>query len=258
MLKVSIITASYNNAKTVSDTIQSVRNQLYPEIEHIIIDGKSSDQTPQIISEAVAQNNSRITRFVSEHDEGIYDAMNKGIALVTGDVIGILNADDFYSSNDIISEILKTMECGQFDAIYGDLAYVNCDDITKVVRFWKAGNYVPGAFSKGWVPPHPTFFCRRCLYTRYGNFLKNMKIAADFELMLRFIERHKIKVGYLPRVIVKMRIGGKAYGWKGRIRGNIEILQSFKLNSLKLSPWFFINKPLAKIMQIVKKRIATD
>ncbi|HEG43569.1 MAG TPA: glycosyltransferase [Phycisphaerales bacterium] len=253
MPKTTIITVTRNSAETISGAIESVQKQTFPEIEHIIIDGKSSDETHKKVSHARTQLNSRISRFLSEPDEGIYDAMNKGIALATGDIIGILNADDFYASDSVVSNVVESMESQQLDAVYADLVYVEPEDTSKAVRFWKSGDYIAGAFGKGWVPPHPTFFCRREVYEKYGYFRDDMKIAADFELMLRFIEKHQIKVGYLPQTIVKMRTGGKAYGWKGRIAGNIEILKAFKLNNLKPSPFYFINKPIVKIVQIFKR-----
>lgn len=248
-IKLSIITPVYNGDSTISTMIESVIGQTHPLIEHIVVDGQSIDETLKIVSSYPDTNR----LVLSEPDNGIYHAMNKGIALATGDILGILNADDFYASVDVVSKMVELMETQGLDAAYGDLVYVDRKDISKQVRFWRAGNYKPGAFRKGWVPPHPTFFCRRKVYEKYGTFREDMKIAADFELMLRFIENNNIKVGYLPETVVKMRSGGKAYDWKGRICGNIEILKSFRLNNLKPSPLFFINKPLTKISQIFKR-----
>ncbi len=248
-MEISIITVCFNAVETIEDTIKSVSSQNYKNIKHIIIDGESRDGSDKIVT----KYSNLISSFISESDKGIYDAMNKGIAISTGDIIAMLNADDFYAADDVVSKMVEFMESQQLDAVYGDLVYVDPVDTSKEVRFWKSSDYVPGAFRKGWVPPHPTFFCRRQVYEKYGRFRKDMRIAADFELMLRFIEKHKIKVGYLPQTIVKMRTGGKAYDWKGRICGNIEILKAFKLNSLKPSPLFFINKPLLKISQLFKR-----
>jgi len=230
-MKVSVITVCLNSKETITQTLKSIQSQDYDDIEHLIIDGVSTDGTIDIIK----KHESKSCKLISEPDKGLYDAMNKGISKATGDIIGILNADDFYASFDVVSKIVELMESQKLDAAFGDLVYVDLEDISKEVRFWKASNYMPGAFRMGWVPPHPTFFCRREIYERYGNFREDMKIAADFELLLRFIARHKIKVGYLPHTIVKMRTGGKAYDWKGRICGNIEIFKAFHLNNLKLS-----------------------
>jgi glycosyltransferase len=248
-MKISIITVCYNSESTIRDTIKSISSQGYDNIEHIVVDGLSADQTLNLIKQCSVAP----ARLISEPDNGIYDAMNKGIQQATGDVIVFLNADDFYAGDDVVSTMVDFMEINGLDAAYGDLLYIDCQDKSREVRFWEAGKYRPGAFSKGWVPPHPTFFCRREVYEKFGAFRTDMKIAADFELMLRFIEKHKIKVGYLPRTIVKMRTGGAANGWKGRVRGNIEMLRSFRLNGLKLSPLFFINKPVTKILQVFKK-----
>lgn len=248
-MKISIITVCYNSADTIADTIRSVLSQDYQDIEYVVIDGGSKDGTIDILN----KYRDNIHKYISEPDKGIYDAMNKGIAMATGDIIAVLNADDFYAAGDVVSKMVELMESKKLDAAYGDLVYVDLKDTSKEVRFWRAGSYKPGAFRKGWVPPHPAFFCRRRVYEKYGSFRKDMKIAADFELMLRFIEKHKIKIGYLSQTIVKMRTGGKANDWKGRICGNIEILKSFKLNNLKPSPLFFISKPLTKISQLFKR-----
>lgn len=248
-MKTSIITPCLNCAPTIENTIKSIVSQNYNNLEYIVIDGKSTDGTNDIFK----KYKNHIQTYISEPDEGVYHAMNKGIAIATGSIIGILNADDFYASDSVISNIVEFMEYQQLDAVYGDLVYVAPDDTSRIVRFWEAGDYKPGAFRKGWVPPHPTFFCRREIYEKYGGFRIDMKIAADFELMMRFIENHKIKLGYLPKTLVKMRTGGKAYDFKGRIRGNIEIFKSFKVNDLKPSPFYFISKPVIKFSQILKR-----
>lgn len=248
-MKVSVITVCLNSEDTIAHTLKSVQSQDYDDVEHLIIDGVSTDGT----IDTVNKQGGKFCKLISEPDEGLYDAMNKGISLARGDIIGILNADDFYPSSNVVSNMVEFIAKHGFDAAFGDLMYVDQEDTSKEVRFWKAGSYKPGAFRMGWVPPHPTFFCRRDIYKKYGCFRKDMKIAADFELLLRFIEKHRIKVGYLPQTIVKMRTGGKAYNWKGRIAGNIEILKAFKLNNLKPSPFFFINKPIVKISQIFSR-----
>jgi glycosyltransferase involved in cell wall biosynthesis len=202
-MKISIITVCFNSAKTISDTIRSVANQEYPDIEHIIVDGGSTDGTVKLIDNA-----SSIARYVSEPDKGIYDAMNKGIAMATGDVVGILNADDFYTSNHVVSSIAKVFENPTIDACYADLVYVDQNDTNKVVRYWRSEVFISGAFKRGWMPPHPTFFCRKSVYEENGNFDLNYKIASDVELLFRFLEDKKIRCMYLPELIIKMRLGG--------------------------------------------------
>jgi glycosyltransferase involved in cell wall biosynthesis len=248
-LKVSIITVVLNGAGTIKDTIKSVLSQDYPDIEYIVIDGGSTDETLRIL----ADYQGKISKCVSGQDKGIYDAMNKGIKLSTGDIIAALNSNDIYADKSIVSQIVKHIQENNLDAAYGDLAYVYPENTGRIKRYWKAGTYQQGAFFKGWVPPHPTFFCRKQIFEKYGYFNDTFQIAADFELMLRFIEKHQIKVGYLPKVLVKMRTGGKANALMGILRGNHEILTSFRLNGFHLSPWFFIYKPIIKISQIFKR-----
>jgi len=226
--------------------MRSVLSQDYRHIEYIIVDGGSTDGALDIVNRC-ADNTVKV---ISESDDGIYDAMNKGIKLSSGDVIAILNSDDVYINDTVVSEMLDVIAAGNLDAAYADLVYVDRENLDKVVRYWRSGPYKKGAFYYGWVPPHPTFFCKRELFERYGSFRVDYKIAADFELMLRFIEKHQVKIGYLPIPIVKMRTGGKASILQGIIRGNREIVRSFRLNNLRLSPWFFVLKPITKISQL--------
>ena len=248
-MKVSIITACYNSSGTIEDTINSVLCQDYYDIEYIVVDGGSQDDTHKIL----AKYQDNISQSISEPDNGVYDAMNKGIKLTTGQIVGFLNSDDLYASKTIISKVVMFMQQNDYEAVYGDLLYVDQLDTNKVVRYWQAGKYTKGAFRSGWVIPHPTFFCRRELFEKFGYFNDKFQIAADFELMLRFIEKHQIKIGYMPQVLVKMRRGGKAYILRGIIRGNMEIIRSFRLNNLNISPFFFIHKPIIKICQLFNR-----
>jgi len=248
-LKVSIITAVFNGSETIEDCIKSIHTQTHPDIEHIIIDGGSTDGTIEIIK----NHKDKISRFISEKDNGLYDAMNKGIRLAKGDLIGFLNADDIYYNEDVISQATALVQKDCLQALYGDLIYIDRMNPNKVVRYWRPGRYKAGAFYSGWVPPHPTFFCRKEIFERFGYFNDKLKIAADFELMLRFIEKNKIKVGYLPKIIVKMRTGGKANVIRGIMKGNSEIIKSFRLNGLHISAKFFVQKPITKINQLFKK-----
>jgi len=249
-LKVSIITITYNSELTLRDTIESVIHQSYSNIEYIIIDGQSTDGTLQIVDSY--KNN--ITTLVSEKDNGLYDALNKGIALATGDIIGIIHSDDFYTDNFVIENIVKTFEQNNADAVYADLYYVDRDDANKIFRKWKSGNYKHGQFLNGWMPPHPTFFAKKSCYDKYGSFNLSLVSAADYELMLRFIHKHKIKLAYLPEFIIKMRVGGKSnISLKNRIRANNEDRKAWKINNLKPHFYSLYLKPLRKIIQLFKK-----
>lgn len=249
-MKVSIITATFNSAKTIIDTIKSVNNQSYGDIEHIIIDGGSKDNTLELIKKIP----NRVVKIVSEPDKGIYDAMNKGIALATGDIIGILNSDDFYTSSNVITDIVTTFQQGGYDGIYGDLEYVNEKDTNKVIRYWKSKTYTKDLFRKGWHPAHPTFFVKKEIYNKFGTFNLKYKIGADYEIMLRFIEKNKIKVGYIPKIFVRMRVGGASnQSLKNIIRANKECYKAWKDNNLSISPIIFILKPLSKILQFLRK-----
>ena len=245
-MKVSIITVCFNSAETIEDTIKSILSQDYKDIEYIVVDGGSTDGTLEIIN----RYKNKIDKVISEPDNGIYDAMNKGLRSSTGDILATLNGDDVYADKSIVGRMVEFIESKDLDAAYGDLIYVDRRDSSHVTRFWKAGLYKSGAFYNGWVVPHPTFFCRKEIFERFGYFNDTLQIAADFELMLRLIEKHQIKTGYMEKVIVKMGTSGKANVLRGMIQGNKEIIQSFRLNGLRLSPWFFVRKPITKISQL--------
>lgn len=245
-MKVSIITVCFNSAASIGDTVKNVLAQDYRDIEYIVIDGGSTDGTLEIL----AKYRGGISRCVSKPDKGVYDAMNKGIRLSSGDIVAFLNGDDMYANGNVVGEMVKFILSNNLDAAYGDLVYIDRNNTNRITRFWKTGEYKNRAFCSGWVIPHPTFFCRRQVFEKYGYFNEDFQIAADFELMLRFIEKHRINIGYLPKVIVKMQRGGKANVLRGVIHGNWEIIKSFHLNGLRLSPWFFIRKPITKISQL--------
>ena len=177
-MKVSIVTPTYNSAKTIVDTILSVNKQDYANIEHIIIDGGSKDNTLELIRNTP----NRVKKIISEPDKGIYDAMNKGVALATGDIVGILNSDDFYNSNDVIAKVVKTFQEGEYEGVYGDLEYVDARNTNRVLRYWESKAYKEGLFKKGWHPAHPTFFVKKEVYDKYGNFNLKYKIGADYEI----------------------------------------------------------------------------
>ena len=245
--KISIITVSFNSAQTIGDTLKSIAGQSYPNIEHIIVDGASTDQTMQIVT-----GFPHVTKCISEKDEGIYFAMNKGIAMASGDVIGILNADDLYADNGVIAKVAAVFEDPAVDATYADLVFVDREDVSEVVRTWKSGPFKRSSMYNGWMPPHPTFFVRRSLYEKYGLFNTILRSAADYELMLRFLLKHEINLSYIPQTIINMRQGGKSTASiSNRIKANVEDRKAWRMNALK--PHFFtlILKPLRKIKQFI-------
>ena len=248
-MKVSIITATYNSAATVRNTLACVRQQIHPEIEHIIIDGLSTDETLEIVRQFP-----HVTRIISEKDGGIYDAMNKGIKIASGEIIGILNSDDVYTDEHVVSTIAAVFADQRIDVCYADLQYVSQNDSTKIVRTWKSGSFSDNSFYWGWMPPHPTFFVRRTVYEKVGLFNTSLKSAADYEIMLRILVKYKMSVHYLPRVIVKMSTGGMSnVSVRNRIHANREDRLAWKLNGLR--PYFFTLylKPLRKVSQFLIK-----
>ncbi|MBD3797018.1 MAG: glycosyltransferase [Campylobacterales bacterium] len=228
-MKISIITSVYNNASTIEDAIRSVLSQDYSDIEYIVVDGASSDGTVEIIKKYEGQ----ISKFVSEKDKGIYDGLNKGIALATGDVIGFLHSDDIYGDAHIISEVVEAFEKNGTDSIYGDLVYVDKQDTDKIFRYWKSGAYSYKKLTQGWMPPHPTFFVKKACYDKYGDFDLSFGIAADYDFMLRLLGKHKITTAYLPKVLYKMRVGGASNrSLKNIIQKSREDLRAMKKNGV--------------------------
>jgi len=249
-MKVSIITIAYNSAETIEDTIRSVASQTYSDIEYIIIDGKSTDNTLSIIDKHKAS----VSKLVSEKDNGIYDAMNKGVKLASGDIVGILNSDDFYADEHVVADVVKTFETEKCDGLYADLVYVDRENISMITRTWNSGKYYDGLFLNGWMPPHPTFFVRKEVYEKFGGYNTDLRSAADYEIMLRFIHKFKIRLSYLPRVITKMRSGGQSnVNIKNRIRANMEDRLAWKINGLKPGLLTLTRKPLSKVFQFLKR-----
>ena len=204
-MKISIITVTYNSEQVLKDCINSVANQNYDKKEHIVIDGDSKDSTMSILK----QNQNHLTKLISEPDKGIYDAMNKGIKIATGDIVGFLNSDDFYKTSSVLSSVNSAFsKDSKLEACYADIVIVNRTDTSKITRYWKSNSFRPGAFSKGWCPPHPTFFAKCSVYNNYGNFDLSYKMASDVELMMRFLEVEKIKVRYIPEIWINFRNGG--------------------------------------------------
>lgn len=249
-MKISIVTVAFNAENTIKDTIDSVLAQKGVELEYVIVDGASTDKTAEI----VASYGDQINQFISEKDKGIYDGMNKGVQMAQGDIVGILNSDDFYLNDAVLQKVSGLFEDESIQGVYADLVYVDPNNTDKITRTWKSGEYQIGAFKKGWMPPHPTFFVRKEVYEKYGFYSLDLKSAADYEFMLRTIHKEGIKIAYLPEVIVKMRAGGMSNAsLKNRLRANKEDQMAWTMNGLKPSKLTFIRKPLSKIGQFLKK-----
>lgn len=246
MLKVSIATITYNSSSTLKETILSVINQDYPNVEYIIKDGGSTDETINIAETF----KNKIHKIVSEKDAGLYDALNKAIDLCTGEIIGFIHSDDILIDHSVISDIANIFEKEKCDGLYANLYYVNRFDTSKIIRKWNSGKYKDGMFLSGWMPPHPTFFVKKECYENFGKFNLQLKSAADYELMLRFIHKNKIKISYLDKYIIKMRAGGQSnINLQNRLLANKEDRMAWKINSLKPNFYTLTWKPIRKILQ---------
>lgn len=230
-MKISIVTATFNSGLTLYDTMRSMLSQNYSDYEHIIVDGGSKDNTIEIVNELEPEYNGRL-RWVSEPDNGIYDAMNKGISMATGDVVGILNSDDFYSSPEILSRVAE--EIDGVDAVYGDIHFVNDDDLKKCVRYYSSKDFAPWKMRLGFMPAHPSFYCRRDIYLKYGLFDLSFRIAADFEQLLRLIYIHRIHMRYVPLDFVTMRTGGASTnGFQSHKKIFADHLRAYRKNGVR-------------------------
>lgn len=260
---ISIITATFNASATLADNLDCIRNQT-TAVEHLLIDGGSTDGTLDIIKEycsCLTSHTSHLTRYQSEPDNGIYDAMNKGINLAQGDIIGILNADDFYTGNDVLEKVERVFDDPSVGVCYGDLTYVRemrevggetreGSPAFDIVRYWKSGSIHPNKFYWGWMPPHPTFFVRRSVYEKHGLFNLDLGSAADYEIMLRFLLKHQVKTVYIPEVLVNMRVGGVSNASVGnRLKANRNDRKAWEVNELKPRPWTLAMKPVRKLPQ---------
>ena len=245
-MKISIITVTYNSEKYLEECIRSVMEQTHKDIEHIIVDGASTDATVLIIR----KYEKHIAHWVSEKDGGMYDALNKGMAMATGEAIGILNSDDILASPDVIASIAGCFAKNKVDSIYGDLVYVNPLNIQKIVRVWKGYEYRRFSFIYGWMPAHPTFYVRRQLIEELGGYETHYYTAADFEFMARYLFKHRISAHYLPILIVKMRAGGQSNNSiYSHLRANRRDYLAMKRNGFTFPFISSILKPLRKVPQ---------
>jgi len=246
-MKISLLTVSYNSETTIKDTIESIRSQDYDTIEYIVVDGNSKDGTVQIIK----SYDSVVTKWISEPDKGIYDAMNKAIGLATGEVVGILNSDDFYFDSTIISKVAAAFENQAIDAVFGDLIFVDPNNLQKTVRTYSSAKWNPSKFAKGFMPAHPTFFVRRKYYEQFGVFKTDYKIAADYELLIRFLYVNKLRYQYLPITMVKMRRGGvSSRNVTSNIVLNSEIIRACRENGISTNVFKVYPKYFTKLFEL--------
>lgn len=247
-MKISIVTATSNSENYILSNINSINMQSYKNYEHIIIDNKSNDKTIDII-----KKNGKNLIIKSEKDMGIYDAFNKGIGIASGDIISILNSDDFYKNSDILEDVVEIFMKQKVDIVYGNLDYVRRNNINKIVRYWKSNTFKTNSFNIGWSPPHPTFFVRKTIYSRYGNFNLNNGNSSDFELMFRFLEKNKISSYYLNKTLITMRTGGQSNkNITEIVKQNLRILQilGIQFNLFKIIK-FLVYKLINRLKQLI-------
>ncbi|SFT81759.1 glycosyltransferase family 2 protein [Halomonas saccharevitans] len=248
-LKISVITACYNSQATIGEAIASLKQQRWPHIEHVVIDGASKDGTVAVARQTLGEGDV----LVSEPDRGIYDALNKGIERASGEVLGFLHSDDLFAQDEVLAKVAAYFEDPKVGAVYGDLQYVDAADTNRVIRHWTSGAFSHGKLKRGWMPPHPTFFMRRELYRELGGFDLDYRIAGDYDALLRYLSSEKVKVAYLPEVLVKMRVGGASNGSLKQIlrksREDVAAMRNNGINPLVALPY----KNLSKLPQFLAK-----
>ncbi len=248
-MKVSIITVVWNNKETIKDAIDSVLTQTYKDIEYIVVDGASTDGTIEVVK----NYGDKISRFISEPDKGLYDAMNKGIRVATGDIIGILNSDDFYIDDKVIGKIVKEFKEKEVDSVFADLVYVKSNDLQKVVRYYDSSQFLPDKFQYALYPAHPTFFVKKWVYDQYGLYKTDYKIVADFDIMARFLYTNHISYSYLKEPIIKMRMGGASTSFNSIWINSLEQLRVCKENNIDSNIFKILLKYPIKLLGILKK-----
>jgi len=249
-MKISVITASFNSASTIADTLRSISAQTYKEVEHLVIDGGSRDSTLQIVRALGCPE----IKVVSEPDHGIYDAMNKGLKMATGDIVGFLNSDDMYADPHVLQRVAEAFRDPRIDVVYGDIVFVAEKDTSRVVRLWTSRPYTPGLCSRGWMPPHPSLYVRRSVYEKYGNYDLAFPAAADFEMALRLLDMAQKKSAYIPAVQVRMRMGGQSTrSIRNIIAGSREVSRACRKHGLPGGTYFLIMRLLAKVPQFLRR-----
>lgn len=252
-MKITVVTATYNCVSTIGDCLRSVAGQTHPDVEHIVVDGASEDGTVDFLY----QHASQFSRIISEPDKGIYDALNKGVAHASGDIVGFLHADDLYADNTVLEDVAFAFLDPEVDAVYGDLTYVQKADTGKVVRYWRSSPFTRSRLATGWMPPHPTLYLRRGLYGEFGSFDLSYRIAADYDFMLRVLGTMKGEATYLPRVLVKMRVGGVSNrSIQNILRKSAEDLRALRSNRVGGMGSLML-KNGSKILQFVTRPVST-
>lgn len=255
-MRITLITVTWNSSATLRDTMRSVLSQTYSDVEHIIVDGASTDGTMDIVKELETEYKGRL-HYISEKDKGLYDAINKGIAMATGEIIGILNSDDFLTDSSVLSKVADAFcKDVSIDAVYGDIHFVHGDNLQKCVRYYSSKHFHRRYMRMGFMPAHPSFYCRKSVYERYGNYNMSYKIAADFECLLRFLFIHQIHTQYLPMDFVTMRTGGvSTNNWRSRKRIMDEQRRAFRENGVYSCIPLQMLRYVYKIVQIMRTRL---
>lgn len=249
-MKITVITVAFNAEHTIAETLDSVAAQVHPDIEHIVVDGASTDGTLEVVKRRCK----RVARLVSEPDHGIYDAMNKGLRLATGDIIGFLNADDVYADTGVLERVSAAMETERFDAIFGDAEFFDPDRPNRPLRRYRSERFRPGRIAGGWMPAHPTLFLRRHVYERFGLFRTDYRIAGDFELVARMFHSGTLSYRHMPEVLVRMRTGGVSTGgWRNTILLNKEVLRACRENGIPTSLPKILSKYPAKLLEFFRR-----
>lgn len=253
-MKISVVTAAYNAVGTIQETIDAVARQTYQDREHIVIDGASRDGTAALLE----RNRALLAHCVSEPDHGVYDAMNKGLALAMGDVVAFLNADDVYISSHVLERVAGIMADPEVAGCYANLFFVKQDDVSQIVREMRSRPYKPGLFERGWMPPHPTLFVRRELLQKLGGFDLQFTLQSDFDLAIRFFQAQGSRIRYVDETWVRMRMGGLSNrSWRHVMRGNLEAYAACRKNGLKVMPWFPVQKILSRVPEFLRARLRT-
>lgn len=247
---ISVITVCYNSASTIEKALKSVADQSWQHVEHIVIDGGSKDGTQDILR----RHSSRLAHIVSEPDEGIYDAMNKGLTLAQGSVVCFLNSDDFYADQNVLAKIAERMQRDNLDAMFGDVAFVRPEAPDLIIRRYRSARFTPQRLAYGWMPAHPALFIRREIFTRLGGFKKTYRIAGDFEFIVRAFLRQELRYIHLPEVFVKMQVGGASTsGWRSKLLLNREVLRACRENQVPTNIFKIMSKYPAKLLELFQK-----
>ena len=248
-MKISVITAVFNRVDTIGAAIESVQSQTHADVEHVIQDGGSSDRTLDVVRKAA----NATTKIITERDNGIYDAINRGIGNASGDVIGLMHSDDMFAGPDVLAQVAAAFDNPNVDGVYGDLQYVSADDPTRIIRHWTSGGYTPAKLKQGWMPPHPTLYLRRKVFDQHGLYDTSLQIAADYDAILRYLAGGNIQLAYIPQVLVKMRVGGESNRSLERIlRKSREDLTAIRRNGVG-GLGVLIQKNIRKVGQFIVK-----